>query len=56
MGAGCTEVTQKALFVERLMLDYMSSGHMLMANCEILNPALRESDQLFESICEGRGR
>ena len=50
------DVTQESLFVVRKTADYVPAGHPLVAIREILNHALREMDQLFESIYEDRGR
>jgi transposase len=50
------DVTQESLFVMRKTSDYVPAGHPLVAIREILNLALREMDQLFESIYEDRGR
>ena len=50
------DVTQEGLFVVRKTSDYVPTGHPLVAIREILNPALRELDRLFESIYEDRGR
>ena len=50
------DVTQESLFVMRKTADYVPAGHPLVAIREILNHALREMDQLFESIYEDRGR
>lgn len=50
------DVTQESLFVMRKTSDYVPAGHPLVAIREILNHALREMDQLFESIYEDRGR
>lgn len=50
------DVTQESLFVMRKTADYVRAGHPLVAIREILNHALREMDQLFESIYEDRGR
>lgn len=50
------DVTQEGLFVLKTTADYVPSGHPLVAIREILNPALRELDRLFESIYEDRGR
>ena len=50
------DVPQEGLFVVRTTADYVPTGHPLVAIREILNPALRELDGLFESIYEERGR
>jgi transposase len=50
------DVTQESLFVMRKTADYVPAGHPLVAIREILNHALREMDELFESIYEDRGR
>ena len=50
------DVTQEGLLVVRTTADYVPTGHPLVAIREILNPALRELDGLFESIYEERGR
>lgn len=50
------DVTQESLFVMRKTTDYVPAGHPLVGIREILNHALREMDQLFESIYEDRGR
>jgi len=50
------DVTQEGVFVVRKTSDYVPTGHPLVAIREILNPALRELDRLFESIYEDRGR
>jgi transposase len=50
------DVTQESLFVMRKTADYVPAGHPLVAIREILNHALREMDQLFESVYEDRGR
>jgi transposase len=49
-------MTQESLLVMRETVDYVTAGRPLVAILEILNHALREMDQLFESIYEDRGR
>ena len=50
------DVTQEGLFVVKQTSDYVPAEHPLIAIREILNPALRDMDRLFESMYEERGR
>ena len=50
------DVTQEGLFIVKKTSDYVPADHPLIAIREIVNPALREMDRLFESMYEERGR
>ncbi|MGZ5126037.1 MAG: IS5 family transposase [Burkholderiales bacterium] len=50
------DVTQEGLFIMKKTSDYVPAKHPLIGIREIINTALREMDQLFESMYEERGR